>query len=497
MPSSIALVACLAAIAVLIALDRDRTTRTSQALLIPVIWLLVVGSRSVSQWLSAFGIWGSPNVAQAGMQLDGSPLDRNVYLGMIVLGVLVLASRGSRVPALLRANGPILAYLLYGAASCLWSDYPDVAFKRWVKAFGDIVMVAIVLTDPYDPAAAIKRLFVRVSAVLAPLSVVLIRYFPDVGRQYRRWTYTPMYTGVATQKNGLGMLCMVAGIALVWRLLSTYANERGVSRRKRLAVYGSLLGITLWLLWMADSKTSLACLAIGAGVVIATSFPGPRRSRGLVSLIVAVPILVSSMVLFADAGSTALSAIDRDPTLTGRSDIWSAALAFAGNPLVGCGFESFWLGQRYEGVTAMIGAPFNQSHNGYLEVYLNLGWIGVAVFAVIMASAYRRVSWRLRQDPEFGGLWLAYFVVTAIYNLTESALGSMCLIWSAFALGAMDARGSRGMEGERKRGRGSAADAWARPAPEAAWTGFANNAVGAAGRNARFARPLADGAGRQ
>ena len=68
--------------------------------------------------------------------------------------------------------------------SLLWSDFPDVAFKRWTKALGDLVMVLVVLSDR-EPISAVKRLFSRTEFLLIPLSVLLIKYYPTLGRGLR------------------------------------------------------------------------------------------------------------------------------------------------------------------------------------------------------------------------------------------------------------------------------------------------------------------------
>jgi len=43
------------------------------------------------------------------------------------------------------------------------------------------------------------------------------------------------------------------------------------------------------------------------------------------------------------------------------------------NPWIGAGFESFWLGPRLNKLWAQYNFMPNQAHNGYIEIYLNLG----------------------------------------------------------------------------------------------------------------------------
>ncbi len=170
-------------IVALFLLDRDRKSRVSSALWIPVAWVSIGASRMVSQW---FGV--APAMESPDQYLEGSPLDRLILTGLLAAGLMVLVARGQRAGMFLRANGPILLFFLYGAVSVLWSDYPDVAFKRWTKAVGDIVMVLVVLTDP-DPSAAVKRLLARTGFLLIPLSVLFVKYYP-VPAGTERWSPT-------------------------------------------------------------------------------------------------------------------------------------------------------------------------------------------------------------------------------------------------------------------------------------------------------------------
>ena len=168
---------------------------------------------------------------------------------LFVAGAIVVLRRGPQITTLLRANGPIILFFAYCALSILWADHPFVAFKRWVKAVGDVVMVLIVLTDP-NRLAAVRRVLTRTGFVLVPLSVLFIKYYPDLGRVYNPWTWTPMFTGVTMGKNLLGMVCLIFGLGSLWCFLAAYQTEKGKERRRHLIAHGSFLpwffGSSIW-----------------------------------------------------------------------------------------------------------------------------------------------------------------------------------------------------------------------------------------------------------
>jgi len=435
MPSSIATAVYVLAIAGLFVLNRDPKARTSKALWIPVVWFLIVGSREVSAWLAEFGIVQGSYLETPEQYLEGNAIDRVVYTGLLMLGLIVLIPRGQKVVSLLRANLPIVLFFLYCGISILWSDYPGVAMKRWIKAVGDLVMVMVVLTDP-DRLAAIKRLLTRVTFLLIPLSILLIKYYPDLGAGYNIHHWTRVLTGVTTNKNFLGVICLIFGLGCEWRFLAAYQARKGKARTRQLIAHGALLVMVFWLLLSANSMTSLACFLLAGGLLAATRFRAVVRRPSAVHLLVAVVVLVSFSTLFLGVGGGALETMGRDASLTGRTAIWKLVLSLSGNPLIGTGFESFWLGKRLETVwTTMIG--IQEAHNGYLEVFLNLGWIGVTLLAAIMVTGYRNILVEYRKDPDLGRLRLAYFVVGVVYNFTEAGFRMLNPIWSMFLLATM------------------------------------------------------------
>ncbi len=426
-----AAIGCAVAVAVLFMLNRDRGTRTSTALWIPVAWFLIAGSRNVSEWLQL-----SAPIDAADRYLEGNPVDRNVLTVLMACGVIALLGRKQRVAAVVRANAPIVLYFLYCGVSIFWSDYTLVAGKRWFRSLGDVIMVLVIFTDP-SWGAALKRVLTRVGFLLLPISVLLIRYFPYWGRAYGQ-DGTPYWTGVAAGKNSLGMICLIFGLASVWSFLVAYRSRENRFRFRRLVAQGTVAAIALWLLGIVNSKTSLACFALAGSLMILTTFSSfARRPLVVLSMVVSI-ISAAFAVLFMGVGGGVLQAMGRDSSLTGRTDIWRVVLKFADNPWFGAGYESFWLGQRLKDVAdALHVTLLNQSHNGYIEAYLNLGWVGVVLLVVLIVTGYRTIMAEFRGDPEIGTLRIAYFVLVVVYNFTEGVFKTMSPVWIAFLVATM------------------------------------------------------------
>src|SRR6185503_658307 len=104
---------------------------------------------------------------------------------------------------------------------------------------------------------------------------------------------------------------------------------------------------------------------------------------------IAVTVLFGALV--PNGYTYVVEALGRNTTLTGRTDIWGDLFRMDVNPWLGTGFESFWLGPRAEYLANKYYFHPNQAHNGYIEMYVNLGWIGVGFLALFILSGYRRI----------------------------------------------------------------------------------------------------------
>jgi exopolysaccharide production protein ExoQ len=427
MSPALATLAYVLGILILFFLARDRDTTTSKALWIPVIWLFIGGSRNVSQWLDH----QSPPL-DPGRYLEGNELDRNVLTGLLLLGIVVLVRRRVRLSAIMRSNAPVFLFFAYCGVSLLWSDYPLVGFKRWIRGLGDLVMVLVVLTET-DQAAGVRRFLTRAGWWLVPLSILMIRHYPDRGRIYDRWTGTVSWTGVGTDKNALGLITMVFGLVSVWHFLEA-ARRNAPAPRRTLAAHACFITIACWLLVSSDSATSLACFVLGTVAMLVASRSAVSRNQAPLHALVVIVVVTAASALLFNTGTLAVETLGRDTTLTGRTDIWRRALGMNNNPLLGAGYETFWLGDRLEQMIRAYAFAPNQAHNGYIEVFLNLGWVGVGLVTAVIVVGYRHAVAAVRRHAPAASLGLAYVLVAIIYNFTEGAIKMMHPVWIVFLL---------------------------------------------------------------
>jgi exopolysaccharide production protein ExoQ len=432
MSSSIALFVFAIGIVAFFFLDRDKSVRPSKALWLPVIWMWINGSRPISVWLGLSPLTESPTGPAS-----GTLLDQLVALILMVFAIIVLGHRGRDVIFLLRRGWPIVLYFSFCLVSVVWSDFPGQGLQRWIKALGELVMAMILATEA-QPTAALGRFFSRVGFVLLPTSVLLITYYPSLGCSYDDQTGLPINTGVTTNKNTLGVVTFVLALGALWQVLRLLRDRKQPNRARHLLAQGGLLSFGIALLFLAHSATSGACFAFGAGFMLATAVPLIRRRPAFVHVLVLAMLLCGGLTVLFGGQGEAVKAMGRQPNLTGRTEIWELLIPMGPNPIVGAGFETFWYGPRLQ-IISLKYPGINEAHNGYLEVYLNLGLFGVVLIALILTQGYRSAVAAFRRDPPSGGLLVAYVLSAAIYNITEAGFRVLHPMWFFLLLSVVTA----------------------------------------------------------
>jgi O-antigen ligase len=310
-------------------------------------------------------------------------------------------------------------------------------------------MALVVVTDA-QPVAALRRLFSRVGFLLIPASALLIKYYPYLGRKYDPWIGTQSVTGVTTDKNLLGVTTYILALGALWQALRLWRESSLPNRSRQLLAQCTLLGFGIWILFTANSATSEFCFILGAFLMLVTRLPRIRGRPAAVHAIVLTLVLLVGLIEITGAHVAVLQALGRKPDLTGRaSQIWPLLIPMAPNALLGAGFESFWLGPRMQKVwDAIPNLYVSEAHNGYLELYLNLGVIGVSLVILILVHGYRRCIAAVRIDPDLGGLMLAYVLTVVIYGYTEAGFRMLFFTWSFLLLAIMGASRISKLNGE-------------------------------------------------
>jgi exopolysaccharide production protein ExoQ len=397
--------------------DIRQKPNVSAALWIPFLWLFIECSRPPAEWLTMFGL-----PVPGGSSLEGgTPVDSCFQVGIMVAGLLVLQRRGATLGEFVRNNVWIVIFIGYCLLSVCWSDWTFVALKRWIKDLDLPIMAMVILTEA-DPMEALSRLIKRAAYVLIPVSILFAKYYLNWDRVYDDWSGTMENSGIAINKNFLGLDCFLTAFFFIWymyRLFKVPREIRDKSWRNEVLLSIGFLAMIWWLFNVSNSRTPLVALTVGVLVMFISGWNKIRKEYIGVYLIVGALLIYGIQMTFDVYGST-IEFLGRNPTLTDRTFLWHDLLRMNINPVIGVGFESFWMGKQME-LPHEWETELNESHNGYLETYLTLGIAGEALLLAMLFAAYRNACAELLRNVEWGCFRLGFLVALLIYNWTEAA----------------------------------------------------------------------------
>ncbi len=424
MPPIVVLIACLLFIFLLFRIDITFKPNVSSAIWIPTIWVMIIASRPLGFWLH---ITPADNA-------EGSLFDAILYTLFMLTGLYILKRRGIQFLDVGRNNKWMVVFFLYGLISVGWSDIPFVTLKRLVKTLGNPVMALVILSEE-DLLDAIKTVYRRAAYVLLPLSFVCINYFPSIGRDYANQGGV-MFRGVTGQKNDLGLICFIFGVVACWWIIKMRHHK--LNRPK----YETMLSVFIMcaafaLLIKSNSATSLVCYIVGVCILLGTEFTYVKRDiKHFEFIAITVAFAYILLEYLVDIKQLIIESLGRDSTLTSRVPIWDMLRGMKTNPIVGSGFESFWTKDRIELMDNVMGT--HSVHNGYLDIYLNLGIIGLVIFGLMVLSAYITIRNSYNSNTEYNILRIAFFATILIYGYTEAYYVGLNLIYFTFFLCIID-----------------------------------------------------------
>jgi len=165
---------------------------------------------------------------------------------------------------------------------------------------------------------------------------------------------------------------------------------------------------------------------LGALILVGLGLRFVNKKMIGVYLVMAIVALVPAQLMFDVYGSVVELTCDGS-TIEGRGRLWEYLLQTDHNPILGTGFESYWLGDRLQKAWTEFWWKPTQAHNGYLEAYLNLGVVGLFVLLGLILVTFRRCTQELSRDFEWGRLRLAYLAAIVAHNWTEAGFKGLSI----------------------------------------------------------------------
>jgi exopolysaccharide production protein ExoQ len=330
---------------------------------------------------------------------------------LATLLVILLVRRRVYMP-IFRHVAPYLVILALSFVSVLWSDNPLPTARRSIS-LASCVLFGLYLCQTLGLRGAI-RMVGQCSVFLGLLSVAVFVAVPKIGRETAAGYETAM-RGVFSQKNPMAE-CMLLGVSCYcFRLL-----DEG----RRLTHFAALL-VLLACIALARSATSLGIAAV---VLVVTGFMATRGwPRLRLMLCFGTGWTVLALVTFAVVSPESLMALSgRDTSLTGRGPLWHEVMhVIAQRPLLGHGYAGFWNGDSKEVQFLWLQAGWEapDSHDGYLDVLVELGIVGLVAYLFMWGRVTARAFGAQRSGSLREVRWvLLFMLINVLLNLDEGPM---------------------------------------------------------------------------
>lgn len=301
----------------------------------------------------------------------------------------------------------ILVLTLLAAASALWSNDPYKTLR------GSVVLLAstafgVYLGTRYTVREQLCLLTWTCFGFIVPSYLIAI-FLPAHGVQHEGTQ--DAWKGVFLHKNGLAEAAVFAVLV--------FAFVRPMARWLRCLGMIASFGLIL----LSRSATGLIVFCFVVALLLLYRVIRVRLLSVIPAGLSAGVVLTGALLLFSPRAEQALQFLDRSQDLTGRTELWAAVLgAISKKPWLGYGFSAFWQTASRETVSihAHVGWIPGYAHNGFLDLALHLGLLGLVIFAFGYLVLWGRALARLWQAADAPAMWMCmYLLFTLLYNLTE------------------------------------------------------------------------------
>lgn len=305
----------------------------------------------------------------------------------------------------------LVVLLAWAGLSIVWSIDRRVTIRHFV-ALLFTSFIGIYFGIRYSLREQLRLISIALGIVIVS-SLVACLAFPQYGTSSGNPFDEPAWQGVLSAKNNLATLLI---LAILISLIYFFRRIRPIQ-----VVVGIILLFCLVVL--TQSKTALVyfALAIVTLPFVRAFQRNPTRRR---RIIVLGSLMFGGIATWAYLNWEAfVGYLGRDPGLTGRFVLWGLSFTWIRErPFLGHGYDAFWsdfYGPAADFRTASGWLVATQAHNGFINIWLDLGLIGVLLFVLTFVVSYRRAL-KLAMSKDILGSWPVVFLTFLfVYSLTE------------------------------------------------------------------------------
>lgn len=354
-------------------------------------------------------------------------LNQLSFLVVYLLTLCFLILRWKKTLVVIKQNKWICLFLAIAVLSFLWSVAPLTSLEQSV----DLIMASLFglyLATRYtlkEQTILLSQFFLTVLVLSVLFVFVPPRYGIMGGIHLGSWR------GIYTHKNIFGQITALGSIFFLNRAITG----------KNIFLYWFAFALSAVLVYLSNSSGALliylALLTLFCIYYLYISYPW--KMVYLAPVIAFSLLVIGATMLWLFEHLETISEISgKDLTLTGRTIFWQALiLKINQRPLLGFGLSSFWHG--LEGPSADIIHLANWSvpnaHNGFLDLVLSLGVIGLLVFVVGYFVNVYRAAMHMHFERSRESFWPLIFLIFLFFsNLPESSLLDSQFNWILYVM---------------------------------------------------------------
>ena len=334
-------------------------------------------------------------------------------INYLITFLLIVIHQDKIIDALIK-NWTIFTLTGIAIISVTWSSIPTLTQSHSVALFGSSLF-GLYIGSRYNFRDQL-RLLGWSFAIIIMMSFLFATVFPKYGMM-PIGIHEGAWRGIYVHKNILGKVMVISTIVF-WLLASNYDEKPWITKA---AMVG--LGLSFCLLILSKSSSSMINC-----IIILSLIPLYKALRWRYYLTIITTIVISSSLFwFINTNiETLLELIDKDVTLSGRTNMWPYILyMLQEHPWLGYGYNGFWNDWNSPGAYIWYAIVWEapNSHNGLLDLWLELGLLGVIVFLIGFVQTLRRGIAEFRSNTSEESIWaLLYLTNLVMSNLTESSL---------------------------------------------------------------------------
>lgn len=351
---------------------------------------------------------------------------------------MALFAKNQPMNAIRTVPWPLWAVFAWMTLSTIWSAYPAItglallsqicttafalflvalfSWRHLVRIFANVIRFIL--------GASLIFEFIAAAIVHGPIAPIFKNYTgerPPAAAFY--WTQGHLFDGERIQGivGNSNLLAFVAMLGVV-----TFAVEYAIIGTKRWISALCLVGSVAAMLLAKSAGIGFAMAAILIAAIVSIAAEGKEREVRHKYYRIAWALAGTMGVIILFYRATVFEFFGKSPDMTGRSGIWKLVLGLIEQrPVLGWGWTSHWMPgvKPYEGLVVINHVPYYQAHNAYLDVVLQLGFVGAALFGILFLTAFIKL-WRLAVRHTVAlYLWpILVFMGLAVWSLTESRI---------------------------------------------------------------------------